>query len=311
MTHRVVVLILNGVLPLDLGIPLQIFGRDDLDFYSLSTASPGGLPVTAMSGITIGAEEGLDALEAADTVIIPGYGDVRNPLDGPTIEALRLAHGRGARMVSICSGAFALAQAGILDGLGATTHWARCAELAGAHPLVRVDPQVLFVDEGSVLTSAGVAAGIDLSLYIVRKDLGAATANRVARQIVAAPRREGQQAQFIEYPQLGVGEDALAATRQWMLASLHEPLTVALMADHARVSVRGFSRHFSRQTGSTPLRWLHAQRIEVAKELLETSTLSVDEVSVRCGLGSPANFRVHFKRATRLSPLQYRRQFLR
>lgn len=308
-THRVVVLLLEEVLPLDVGIPLQVFGREELPHYSVHTASLGGRPVGMLGGTSVTPSAGLDALESADTVIVPGYAHADDPQAAEVLGALRSAHARGARMVSICSGAFALAQAGVLDGRRATTHWQSCAQLAAQHPSVEVDPGVLYVDEGSVLTSAGVAAGIDLCLHIVRRDLGASVANRVARSLVAAPRREGGQAQFIERPTMPVGSDPLARTREWMLSSLAEPLTVTAMAATARSSVRTFSRNFASQTGQTPLRWLHAQRIELAREMLETSDLSIDEIAARSGLGSPANFRTHFKRATSLSPQRYRQAF--
>ncbi|MCA1217995.1 GlxA family transcriptional regulator [Streptomyces sp. 8L] len=307
--HRVAVLLLDPVLPLDAGIPLQVFGRYSLPQYTVTTASRGGRPVRAVGGLTLTPDHGLGALARADTVLVPGYARHDEPLDAEVLDALRAAHARGARMVSICTGAFALAQAGVLDGLRATTHWRSCAALAERYPLVSVDPDVLYVDEGSVLTSAGVAAGIDLCLHLLRRDHGSALANTVARRIVAAPRREGEQRQFIEYGDAPSGEDALSATRAWMLSQLCEPLTVARMAAHARLSERGFTRHFTAQTGLSPLRWLHAQRVEYAKQLLESTDLSVEEVAARSGLGSPANFRTHFKRATHVAPLAYRRSF--
>ncbi|GAA3720321.1 GlxA family transcriptional regulator [Streptomyces tremellae] len=307
--HRIAVLLLDPVLPLDTGIPLQVFGRASLPAYEVTTASLGGRPVRAPGGLTVSPGGGLGVLADADTVMVPGYARHDAPLDPAVLDALRAADGRGARMVSICSGAFALAQAGVLDGRRATTHWASCAKLAERYPRVTVDPDVLYVDEGRVLTSAGVAAGIDLCLHILRRDHGSAVANTVARRIVAAPRREGEQRQFIEYADAPCGEDVLSATRAWMLAQLHEPLTVARMAAHARMSERGFTRHFTAQTGLPPLRWLHAQRVDRAKQLLESTDLPVDEVAARSGLGSAANLRVHFKRATRLAPLAYRKAF--
>ncbi|MEV6024068.1 helix-turn-helix domain-containing protein [Streptomyces sp. NPDC052036] len=307
--HRIAVLLLDPVLPLDAGIPLQVFGQATLPEYEVTTASLGGRPVRAVGGLTVTPDHDLGALRDADTVIVPGYARADAPLEPEVFGALRAADARAARMVSICSGAFALAQAGVLDGLRATTHWAKCAELAEKYPRVTVDPDVLYVDEGRVLTSAGVAAGIDLCLHLLRRDHGSSVANAMARSIVAAPRREGEQRQFIEYTDAPSGEDALSATRAWMLSVLHEPLTVARMAEHARMSERGFTRHFTAQTGLPPLRWLHSQRVEYAKQLLESTDLPVDEVAARSGLGSPANFRIHFKRATRVAPLAYRKSF--
>jgi AraC family transcriptional activator FtrA len=212
-------------------------------------------------------------------------------------------------MVSICSGAFALAQAGLLDGLTATTHWSFAGDLAEQYPSIAVEPGLLFVDNGTVLTSGGVTSGIDLSLHILRKDLGAAVANHVARRIVMAPRREGDQAQFIESPPMPPGEDVLAATQQWMLSHLSQPITIAQMSARTRMSARHFHRRFQESTGQTPIAWLQEQRIARAKELLETTNLTVEEIAARVGLGSPANLRSHFRRATSISPTRHRQAF--
>ena len=216
---------------------------------------------------------------------------------------------RGARVASICTGAFALAHAGLLDGRRATTHWDSTAALAERFPQVEVDPGVLYVDEGDVLTSAGVAAGVDLCLHIVRRDHGAELAARVARRIVVAPHREGGQAQFIERPIAGPGSGSLEPTRAWARERLAEPLDVRTMARHACVSERTFARRFRAETGTTPLRWLLAQRVLEARRLLEATDLPVETVAGRAGFGTAASLREHFARATATTPTAYRRAF--
>jgi AraC family transcriptional regulator, transcriptional activator FtrA len=241
---------------------------------------------------------------------VPGYvGASSTRLDQMTLGLLRSTAKRGARMVSICSGTFALAQAGLLDGLTVTTHWSFAGELAEQYPSTTVEPGMLFVDSGQVLTSGGVTSGVDLCLHMLRKDLGAAVTNQVARRIVMAPRDQGDQAQFIEHPPMPPGEDTVAATQQWMLRHLGEPLTVTQMAARAHMSSRHFHRRFHASTDRTPLAWLLEQRIARAKELLETTALTVEDIAERVGLGSPANLRAHFRRATNISPTRYRQSF--
>ncbi len=306
--HRIVVLVVEPVLALDLGIPLQVFGRPELSEYSITTASASAGPIRVQGGMSVVADDGLDELSRADTVIVPGFGDHTRPLDASVVDALRSAAARGARMVSICTGAFALAQAGILDGRPATTHWQHCEDLRRLFPAVRVDPHVLYIDDGTLLTSAGVAAGIDLCLHIIRSDLGAAVANSVARRIVAQPQREGRQSQFIELA-VPDGDDQMSDLRDWMLRNLEAPVTVRSLAGRAHMSERSFSRHFTARTGLPPLRWLLTHRVERAKILLETTPLSVDEIAARCGLGSRANFRAQFKKVTSVPPTTYRTHF--
>lgn len=221
---------------------------------------------------------------------------------------MRTAAGRGARVVSVCTGAFALAASGLLDGLRATTHWRDAAELAARHPAVDVDPDVLYVDAGHVLTSAGVAAGIDLCLHLVRSDYGAEAAARIARRMVVAPHREGRQAQYVQRPLPSSGA-GLAATCAWALERLAEPLTVPAMAAHAGWAPRTFARRFLAETGNTPLRWLAAQRLLEARRLLETTDLAVDQVAARSGLGTPANLRLHLARDANTTPTAYRRTY--
>lgn len=304
--HRIVVLALPDVSAFDLAIPGQVFHHDDVRehyTFTLSAAVPG--PVSSITGYDVHAGAGLDAVTRADTVVVPGY----HPHDRPAVEvlaALRAAADRGARVVSVCTGAFALAAAGLLDGRRATTHWHHCAELAERYPAVEVDPDVLYVDHGSVATSAGVAAGIDLCLHLVRTDLGEQVAARIARRMVVAPHREGGQAQFLQRPVPAAGA-GLASTCSWALERLAEPLSVADLARHAGWAPRTFARHFLAQTGTTPLRWLIAQRLLQARSLLEASDLSVDEIATSCGLGTAGNLRLHLARDAAATPTAYRR----
>jgi transcriptional regulator GlxA family with amidase domain len=308
--HRVTVLLLEQVLPLDFAIPMHVFAREAPEFYDVRTATIDGRPVGAAGGLSLVPDGDLQLLRGAGTVIVPGYGAAATgQLDEITVDMLRSAAKRGSRMVSICSGAFALAQAGLLDGLTVTTHWSLCDALAERYPGVKVDASLLFADNDSVMTSGGVTAGVDLSLHILRRDLGASVANQVARRIVMAPRRDGEQAQFIEAPPVPPGDDAIAATQQWMLSTLGSPLTVPQMAARAHVSERTFHRRFLARTSLTPLAWLHQQRIGRTKELLETTQLTVGDIAGRVGLGTAANLRTHFRRATSITPTQHRRIF--
>ena len=306
--HQVVALVLADVVAFDLAIPAQVFGhQDERDRYSFDvcTQEPGPVPTT--TGYAVQVSRGLEALETADTVVVPGYA----PYDEPTVdvaEALRAAAARGARMVSVCTGAFALAGARLLDGRRAATHWRDAGELAARNPTVLVDPDVLYVDEGSVLTSAGLAAGIDLCLHLVRIDHGVGAAARIARRMVVAPYREGGQAQFLERPVSPTGS-GLSATCTWMLDRLDQPLTVSDMARHAGWAPRTFARHFVAQIGTTPLRWLALQRVYEARRLLESTDLAVDQVAVRSGLGSAANLRLHLTREVATTPTAYRRTY--
>ncbi len=304
--HRVVALVLAQVVAFDLSIAAQVFGYRDEDLYRFEVCAPVPGPVATTTGFSILVERGLDALGRADTVVVPGFAPLDVDLPDASLAALRRADRRGARMVSICTGAFALAAAGILDGRRATTHWADSAELARSHPDVQVEPDVLYVDEGRVLSSAGVAAGIDLCLHIVRRDHGTKVANAIARRIVVAPQREGGQAQFLERPVPCHAGGNLEPTRMWAIEHLREPLSVADMARHAGYSERSFARHFRAETGATPLRWLIGQRTLQARALLETGEVPIEVVARRCGFGSAASLRQHFRRATRTTPTAYR-----
>ncbi|MBV9339057.1 MAG: helix-turn-helix domain-containing protein, partial [Solirubrobacterales bacterium] len=280
--------------------------------YAVTTASQDGRSVQVAGGLHVQPDGGLSGLADAGTVIVPGYaGASATRLSPAVLVALRAADRRGARMVSICSGAFALAQANLLDGRTVTTHWSLCETLARQHPMVRVEPNALFIDNGQVLTSGGVTAGVDLCLHILRQDLGTSVSNHVARRILSAPNREGGQGQYAEPPPAPPGDDPLAAAQQWMLSNLAEPLSVEAMAAKASMSSRTFHRRFRETTSVTPLAWLHGQRIGRLKELLETTDLPVEELAAQVGLGSPANLRQHFRRATGLTPGRYRARFSR
>lgn len=306
-SHRVAILVLDGVLPLDFGIPAQVFlERSWLPYRpTLCGERP---DVQVATGCCLVVSGTLDDVRRADTVIVPGFVDHARVFSEEVLDALRYVHRRGRRVVSICTGAFALAAAGLLDGLTATTHWRDVVELAERYPNVNVERDALYVDNGTVLTSAGVACGIDLCLHLVRRDLGATAANRLARLIVAAPHRDGGQSQFIEAP-VGNVSGSLAPTRAWALERLGESLTVRGLACHAGFSERTLARRFVDETGQSPLQWLLGARIQLARELVETSELTVDQVAKRCGLGTAANLRLHFRRLVGTTPTAYRRNF--
>src|SRR5215213_9291372 len=308
MPHRVVALIVNEVVAFDLAIPDQVFGREPAR-YSWAVCAPEPGRVATENGFDVVVPHGLEALAHADTVIVPGLGDRAWPLPAAAVDALRAAAKVGARVASICTGAFLLAAAGLLDGRRATTHWAYADVLARDHPRVTVDADVLYVDEGDVLTSAGVAAGVDLCLHIVRRDFGAEAANAVARRMVVAAHRDGGQAQYVERPLPPGGAGGLAATRAWMEERLDEPLTVETMARQAGYSTRSFARRFRAETGTTPLQWLIGRRVAEAQRLLEGTDLPVDTVAARAGFGTAAALRQHFARAVATSPTAYRRTF--
>jgi transcriptional regulator GlxA family with amidase domain len=313
--HRVVALCLPGTVAFDLAAPAQAFGSaaapDGSPHYAFSTCSIDAAPVTTTSGFEIGVHAGLGALRRADTVVVPGYFGIYEPLPPPASAALQAAARRGARLLSVCTGAFALAAAGLLDGRRAATHWAWAEELATRCPAVTVDPEVLFVDEGEILTSAGLSAGIDLSLHLIRRDHGAACADHVARHMVAPPYRDGGQAQFFSAPEAAAGDAAgsLEPTRVWARERIATPLTVEAMARHASVSPRTFARRFRTETGTTPLQWLLARRVLAARRLLEESDLPVETVALEAGFGDAASLRAHFRRATATTPTAYRRTF--
>jgi transcriptional regulator GlxA family with amidase domain len=311
--HRVAALVLPSVVPFDLGVAVQVFGypRPDLGRrrYALTVCGISSGLVESSGGFSIAVSHGLGALGEADTIVVPGIDDLDRPIPEVVTGALADAHARGVRLVSICTGAFVLAAAGVLDGRRATTHWLDAPALAERYPSVTVDPGVLYVDEGSVLTSAGITAGVDLCVHVVRKDHGAAVANAVARRLVVAPHRSGGQAQFVVAPVPERRGTALEESREWALGRLAEPLTVRQLAAHAGMSVRTFARRFAAETGTSPLQWLLRQRLLAAQQSLESTDDPVERVATGCGFGSAVSLRVHFRREFRTSPLAYRRAF--
>jgi AraC family transcriptional activator FtrA len=310
----VAVLAFDGMSPFELGCAVEIFGlpRPELGvpWYDLKVCAETSQPLRAVGGFTLQAAHGLDVLAAADTVIVPGVADVRGQVSGELDAALRLAHDRGARMVSICSGAFALAAAGLLDGREASTHWKYAELLQERFPKVSVNASVLYVDDGDVLTSAGSAAGLDLLIHLIRGDHGPNVANAVARRLVIAPHREGGQAQFIQAAVTPVeDDDAVARAMAWAMDHLAQPISVGDLARVAHMSERSFIRHFKRQTGTSPLRWVISQRVAASLPMLEGTVAPVEEIGAAVGFESPVTFRHHFTRAMRTSPSAYRRAF--
>lgn len=319
--HTVAVYVFDGMAPFELGVVVEVFGlaRPELagllaaPWYGLKVcADRPGTPLAVVGGFSLTARHGLAELAAADTVIVTGvagaFGDAVSP---ELVAALRTAHERGARIVSICSGAFALAAAGLLDGREATTHWRYAELLRQRYPAVRVNPDVLYVDHGDLLTSAGSAAGIDLCLHLVRADHGAKVANTVARRFVVSPHRDGGQAQFIEAAVKPVAEeeDGVAQSMRWALDHLASPLSVSLLAMAARMSDRSYLRHFTARNGTSPMRWVITQRIAASLPLLESLDGTVEEIAAAVGFESAATYRHHFSRTMRTSPTAYRRSF--
>jgi transcriptional regulator GlxA family with amidase domain len=317
--HRVAVLVRHGLLPIELGIAHRVMGTAGLGVdgdeprYEVRTCATAPGPVRTNTDVTVRVEHGPEALAEADTVIVPAAHEEDEPwAEGRLSPALADAFARirpGTRVASICTGAFVLAAAGLLDGRRATTHWAECARFRRLFPAVRVDPDVLFVAEGDVLTSAGVASGIDLCLHMVREDFGTAVANAVARRTVVPPYRDGGQAQFVEHPVPDPARSSTAAARTWALRHLHAPLTLRDLAAREAMSVRTFTRRFRAEVGSSPQQWLTRQRVDRARHLLESSDLSVDRVAAEAGFGSASALRAHFQAALSVSPSAYRRTF--
>ena len=297
----------------EFGIAVEIFGlpRPEVGpgWYRFSVCALEQGPLSAVGGFSVQPPAGLAALKQAGTVVIPGWRDPDERPPEVLLTALRAAHARGARVVSICSGVFVLAAAGLLDGRRATTHWRYVERLALAYPRVRVEPDVLFVDEGRLLTSAGSAAGIDLCLHIVRRDYGAEIANVVARRLIVPPQRDGGQSQYVPAPVRAEGQGGLAPVLAWAERRLHTPLSVAALARRAVMSPRTFARRFRDETGTTPHRWLTHQRLIAAQRRLETTRESIEVIAERVGLCTADTLRLHFRRTLRTTPTAYRRRF--
>jgi transcriptional regulator GlxA family with amidase domain len=302
--------IADGMLHFELSIACEVFGPETAQgidpWYELRVCGPAPVQV---GRFVIAPDAGFEALVEADTVIVPGWADTAVDPPADLVDAVRAAHDRGARVASLCTGAFVLAAAGLLDGRRATTHWVHAPALAGRYPQVEVDPAVLYVDNGSVLTAAGKSAATDLCLHLVRLDHGSAIANRVARRLVVPPHRAGGQAQFVVAPIPAHEEHSLAELLSWALRRLDQPITVEDLARQANMSSRNLARHFRAATGTTPLQWLLIQRIRRAQELLETTDHSVETIATTTGMGTATTLRRHFNQLIGVPPDSYRRTF--
>ncbi|MFC8296614.1 GlxA family transcriptional regulator [Micromonospora orduensis] len=315
--HRIAVLALDHVVGLDLGTPSQVFSTarstGGSRFYDVRVCTPGGRPVRSTAGYQVLPDHGLELLDTADTVIVPGIHDgnalTAGSIDAEVADALRSAYERGARVMSICTGAFVLAAAGLLDGRRATTHWAYAEQFRRLHQRVDLDPGVLFIADDRMLTSAGVAAGIDLCLHVIRLDHGSEVANRAARRCVMPPWRDGGQAQYIERPVPRATDASTATAREWAQQRLHESIALRDLAEQARMSVRTFTRRFRSETGLSPAQWLLQQRTDHARLLLETTDLTVDQIARRCGFGTTAALRQQLHQRIGVAPSTYRRTF--
>ncbi len=309
---NVAVIAYDGVAPFELGVLCESFGidraTDGLPVFDFAVCGvrAGTVPTSTGFGITL--EHDLARVAEADLVAVPAM-PRDAPVPGAVVEALRAAHGRGARVLSVCSGAFALGEAGLLDDRECTTHWMYTDELADRFPRAHVVPEVLYVDADPVITSAGTAAGVDACLHLWRKEFGAAAASKVARRMVVPPQRDGGQAQFIKSAVPDCDAETLGPVLTWVAANLHEELSVDVLARHARMSARTFARRFREETGATPHAWVTRQRVLRAEELLETTDRSVDWIAGEVGFGNAATLRHHFTRARSVSPQQYRRMF--
>lgn len=311
--RRVAALLYDGLCMFEFGIVAEVFGlaRPELpvDWYEFYVCALDRQAARTTGGVSLVADRGLRGLQAAGTIIIPGWSGMDVPPPAALLRALRRAHDRGVRLISICSGVFVLAATGLLDGKTATTHWRYVDALRSKFPMIRVEPDVLYVDEGNILTSAGSAAGIDVCLHLVRRDYGADIANRVARRMVVAPHRDGGQAQYIREPVPKVMSTGLAPLMDWMAGRLRAHMTIDDLARRANMSPRTFARRFVEETGTTPHKWLTQQRLIAAQRRLETSLDSIDRVAQNVGFDTAETLRHHFRRAFGTTPTAYRRRF--
>lgn len=314
-THRVAVIVDEGTNPFEVGVATELFGlpRPELGLagplYDVTLCTP--TPEVRMNHgfFTLTGVPGLEAVDAADTLVVPGRPDNVVPRGTAVLDAIRRTHARGARVMSLCTGSFALAETGLLDGRRATTHWRWADAFRELHPRVLLEPDVLFIDEGDILTAAGSAAALDLCLHVIRRDHGAEVAGAVSRRLVFAAHRDGGQKQFVERPVPDVPDESLAPLLAWAQARLGEPLTVADLAARAAVSPATLHRRFRTQLGTTPLAWLTGERVALACRLIERGEERLDVVAARSGLGTAANLRTRVRRETGLSPSAYRRRF--
>ncbi|TWB24662.1 AraC family transcriptional regulator with amidase-like domain [Nitrospirillum amazonense] len=309
--RTVAVLAYDGLCTFEFGVAVEVFGLprpEMVDWYEFRVCAADAGPMRAMGGIQVLADGGLEDLAEAGTIIIPGWRGKDAPAPPALLDALRRAHAGGARLVSICSGVFVLAAAGVLAGKRATTHWRYAQALAERFPDIRVEPDVLYVDEGSVLTSAGSAAGLDLCLHIVRRDHGARIANQVARRLVIPPHRDGGQAQFVEAP-LADEAAPLSALFDWIRHNLDQDLPLARLASQARMSERTLVRRFRETAGTSPKDWILTERLNRARTLLEATSRPLEQVAADCGFGSADTLRHHFRTRLRTSPAAYRNRF--
>lgn len=312
----IAVIAFDGINPFHLSVPSLVFGEDRRDLgippFKVMVCATGNGPLRTSAGFEIMTRYTLAALRRADIVIVPSWHDDCRPAPPVLLNALKQAHRRGTRLVGLCLGAFVLAEAGLLDGKTATTHWYCAQELADRYPAVRVDRDVLYVDGEDVLTSAGVAAGLDCCLHLLRQLCGAEAANRVARRLVIAPHRQGGQAQFIEQPlPVSSSDDRLSRTLEWAVRHLEQQHSVDTLAQRTVMSRRSFTRHFRRVTGTSVVQWLQNQRLVQAQRMLETGDQPIEVIAQKVGFGSALSLRQHFRRAFNTSPSAYRRHFRR